>query len=48
MQARVALVCSGRIEVFGKHTDYAGGRSCWRRCRGLAVVGRRAATIACG
>ena len=37
----------GRIEVFGKHTDYAGGRSLWRRCRAASPWPPARATTAC-
>jgi galactokinase len=35
----MGLVRAGRIEIFGKHTDYAGGRSLLAAVpRGFAVV----------
>src|SRR5262245_16579915 len=38
-QARWAWFVPGRIEIFGKHTDYAGGRSLLAAVpRGFAVV----------
>ena len=39
----------GRIEVLGKHTDYAGGDRCWPRCRAASPSPPvRGTTAACG
>jgi galactokinase len=39
----LGVVRAGRIEIFGKHTDYAGGRSLVAAVpRGFAVVAPRA------